>query len=426
MKATNPSVATSAVVRLLAIAIGSTALLVCLAAPVAAQRSVKVVDSFGRPAAAVRIEVYGTGELLGVRATAADGTAVLDVERWAEVRRISLSHLGLATRVVQVGDLPADGVVQLEPEAVAIDGVAVVGRELCPLEPTVEARERWQAASSLYSGETEGRALSARFLRGGERIPDTELYREHQSEMTDFLVAWGGGVWTGDDHDAKPLSERVVVEGYAWEPIDIGGIRDPGAWTYADLHHSAASHFANAAFGDLHDFAIDSESDGVTTLIFCPRSGGDRTTVRGAIRVSEEGGFLNADWRFTTPDRDEGAGGSVDFYPHFEAGDRLPHLMASKGTSFRHSGVEPPHPNLPRSYGRQSIDTAFWKVYPTWDHPCRERKDLRGSGGVPGGGRFRVYMYSDVAATQMESAFRACVDASFGTTPVGGEPGFRP
>jgi len=136
-------------------------LMVWFVEPVRAQRSIEVVDSFGRPVPAVRIDVFGRGELIAVHSTSEEGWAELASDRWSDVRRISLSHLGFRTRIVQAEELPSDGVIRLEPEALSIEGLSVTGRELCPIDATDEARQLWSEMASLYSSETESRALSA-------------------------------------------------------------------------------------------------------------------------------------------------------------------------------------------------------------------------------------------------------------------------
>jgi hypothetical protein len=212
------------------------ALIALGAASASAQLRITVIDSYGTPVPSVRIDVMGQGEVIAVHSTSAEGVADLDNERWSEVRRLTFSHLGFRTLIVQAGGVPADGVIALEPEAVAIDGLDVEGRELCPIAPSEEARDLWARTAARYSPDTENRALSAFLERGGGRVPETELYRPAATDGSPYLVAWSGGVWHGDDWSPKPLSQRALAEGYAWEPIEIGGIRDPGEWNYADLH----------------------------------------------------------------------------------------------------------------------------------------------------------------------------------------------
>lgn len=147
--------------------------------------------------------------------------------------------------------------------------------------------------------------------------------------------------------------------------------------------------------------------------MFCPRGNGDRGSVRGVVRLNPEVGFLNADWRFAVPERDEGAGGSVELYALAEASDARPHLMAARGIFFRHSGREPPYPDLPRSYGRESVEVTGWTVHPAWSHPCGSKPVE--AGGVPGGGRFTVYSLQP--RTPELIAFRECVELNWGSSP---------
>src|SRR5262245_59041378 len=93
--------------------VGAVALSGSLAGALGAQVSIRVVDANGRPVPAVRVDVYGRGEILSEAATSALGVAELSAERWSEARRISLSHLGYQTVVVQIDDLPSDGLIRL-------------------------------------------------------------------------------------------------------------------------------------------------------------------------------------------------------------------------------------------------------------------------------------------------------------------------
>jgi len=392
------------------------ALVAAGAPPILSQTRITVVDAANNPVAAVRVDVFGRGELLATVATSSRGVALLDVDDWSRVTRLSLHHIGFTTRIVQADEIPRQGVLRMEPEAVAIQGLEVVGGQLCPVVASKEARAVWAAAAARYSPDTETRAMSARLTRRSGAVRESELYRRPQPADTDdyTLVAWSGGTWHGNDFSSKPLSERTASEGYAWEPIDIGGIRDPGAWRYPDLHAASANHFANPTFGELHDFAIESEVEGVTMLAFCPRRNDDRATIRGVIRVSPNGWLSSADWRFATPDRDEGAGGSAELYAHFEAGDSGPHLVASKGTFFRHSRRPSPYPELPRSYGRRTVLIAGWTVHPSWSHPCRGQESGEAR-NVRGGGLFRVFPADPRTPTGI--AFRECIDRNWGIGP---------
>ena len=194
-----------------------------IAPPASAQVSITVVDSNQNPIPAVRIDVMGRGELIAVESTSENGTADLASERWSEVRRLTLSHLAYRTLIVQVDEIPSDGVIHLEPQAVAIEGVDVAGRELCPVVESPEARSLWESVAALYSPDTENRALSAILIRRGGGVPETDLHRESTSEGRAYAVAWDGWTWHGSDHTPRPISERARTEGYAWDPVEIGG-----------------------------------------------------------------------------------------------------------------------------------------------------------------------------------------------------------
>lgn len=69
--------------------------------------------------------------------------------------------------------------------------------------------------------------------------------------------------------------------------------------------------------------------------------------------------------------RDEGTGGAVTFTSFVEPGGSLPHLVSSSGRFHRHSGLEPPFPDQPRTYVREIVTGAHWCLLPPGQpSPC--------------------------------------------------------
>jgi hypothetical protein len=337
---------------------------VCLAAPLAAQISIRVVDSSGRPAPAVRVDVFGRGEIISVASTSAEGVAELSAERWTEARRLSLSHLTYRTLIVQVEDIPGDGVIVIEPQAMPIDPLTVEIGQLCPIVDEPAARQLWSQVAALYATDTGSRAVFARLSLSRSSVPSDRLHRTDDVEVVEGVTTGGWGAPPDGDLLRATLEERIDRAGYAWPPftIDGGTIRATG-WTYPPLDVRAAYHFASRTFGALHDFAVMSESDERTTLVFCGNGRANGADIYGTIALAPRRAFLDAEWRFETDDPDEGAGGSVTFASVNENGS-LPHLVSSRGLFYRHSGVEPPYPNLPRTYVREVTANVRWYVFP--------------------------------------------------------------
>ena len=351
-----------------------------IASPLAAQVRVHVVDQNGSPVAAVRIDMLGRGELIGTASTSADGTAELNVERWSEVQRLTLTHLGFETMIVQVDDIPANGLIRLAPEATEIEGLSVAARQLCPIDDDERARRLWSEVAGRYSSDTGSRAWFARLSRYGGPVREQDLHRIPSAGFVNHLAAGGPGVIHGGDHTPRSLDERIWNEGYAWPPLVVGGTtgsRDL-AWTYPELDRKHAYHFASAVFGALHDFAVDSESEGHTTLIFCGNGEGSGATMRGIISLVPGEVFVSAEWRFETTDRDELAGGSVSFTSYAGAMDVKPHLLASRGLFFRHIGPARPYPDLPMTYARFGTAQVRWHLLPSPDQPCNDGLSFRG------------------------------------------------
>jgi hypothetical protein len=351
-----------------------------IASPLTAQVTVHVVDQNGSPVSAVRIDVLGRGELIGTASTDTDGIAELSDERWAEVRRLTLTHLGFETMIVQVDDLPANGLIQLEPQATEIKGLSVTARQLCPVDDDDRARRLWSEVAARYSTETVSRAWFARLSRYGGPVREQNLHRIPNSGFVNHIAAGGPGVIHGGDHTPRSLHDRIRNEGYAWPPLVVVGTtrsRDL-AWTYPQLDREHAFHFASPVFGVLHDFAVDSESERQTTLVFCGNEEGRGATMRGIISLVPGEAFVSAEWRFETTDRDEHAGGSVSFTSYVEGADVRPHLVASRGLFFRHTGPARPYPDLPITYARFGTAEARWHLLPSAERPCNTGLSFRG------------------------------------------------
>jgi hypothetical protein len=343
-----------------------------LSAPAAAQVSIRVVDAGGAPVSAVRVDVYGRGEVLSTASTSGLGVAELSPERWSEARRLSLSHLGYQTLIVQVEDIPADGVIGIEPEAVPIDALSVDVGQLCPIVDESRARDLWSQVASLYATDTASRAWFAYLSSYGGYVREDGLFRASDSETTSLVAAGGPYDVLRSDLTSRGLDAQVSSDGYAWPPAVIDGTksRGVGAWSYPELHQRAAHHFASRVFGAVHDFAVATEAEERVTLVFCGNErSSDRPTMNGAISLIPGRTFLGAEWRFETDEPDEGAGGSVTFGP-FVDGSGSVHLVATRGLFYRHSGVEPPYPDLPRSFVRDVVTHVEWHLLPSGERPC--------------------------------------------------------
>lgn len=371
----------------------SAAMAMCLAVPLAAQVSIRVVDSSGRPIPAVRVDVYGRGEVLGVASTSAEGVAELSAERWAEARRLSLSHLAYQTLIVQVEDIPRDGVIVIEPQALEIDALTVEIGQLCPIVDEPEARRLWSQVAALYATDTGSRAAFRHVSLNRGSVREDELFRTTDVEMVDGVVNGGWGPPPGGDLLDLSLDERIVRAGYAWPPFTIDGatMRTNG-WAYPELDQRGAHHFASDVFGALHDFAIMTASDDRTTLVFCGNGRANGANINGTLSLLPGRAFLEAEWRFATEEPDEGAGGSVTFTTFVERATGRPHLVSSRGLFYRHNGIDPPYPDLPRTYEREISANVRWYLLPTGESPC----------------------IGNVSFSREDSGLRACVERHWG------------
>jgi hypothetical protein len=335
------------------------------AGALSAQVAVQVVDGGGRPVPAVQIDVYGFAELLEVASSDALGLADVTTPRWDEVRRLSLSHIGFRTLIVQAEDLPSNGVLRLEPRPIGIEGLSVeaVG-SLCPAEDDPVARQIWEEVAARYAQDTGARALSATYLFGAGPVSETALFRIDKARLSPEEAAEPASVWRPEEGINAPLEQFARSDGYSWRPARRrwGGRVLNRVYPEFDGRH--AYHFATSAFGALHNFVLTREREGEQTLAFCPNGSGRGTTISGSIALKPGHSFVGAEWGFAADDPDEGAGGEVRFEPYDEGGMRIPHLLAAQGIFFRHSGRKSPYPDLPRAYYREVRAEASWVVQP--------------------------------------------------------------
>lgn len=365
---------------------------VILADPASAQVSLRVLSPAGEPIPAVSVSVLGVGVLLEERVTDERGVVELATEDWSEVRRLSLSHLGFQTLILQADQIPSDGVVLLEPEAIGIEGLEVLGSALCPNLPDPAARALWQAVASRYATDTGVRAMSARFRRIGGR--DVDLYGAADTDGAGILLGRSAGLFDSEGRRVASVEDQIERAGYAWSPFLIGGVG--GVWEYPGLDFLDAYHFATPRFGAEHDFSVLRQSEAEAQIGFCPAGGNDRPTLRGVLTLRPGEAFLEVDFRFVTGEPDMGAGGRVVFLDHYQGSEARPHLMAARGLFYRHDGVEQPFPDLPRSYRRRVAVALGWFLHPDDRHPCKN-----------GGEGFTVH--GDPPADDEGAEFDACM-----------------
>lgn len=365
-----------------------TVLLACVSAlPASGQQSIRVVDSDGRPMPAVRVDLIGRGELIATYATSAEGVAEVGPERWSEVTRVSVSHLGFQTLLVQVADLSPDRILVLQPEPVELESILVAAGELCPITDDPRARRLWSEVAARYAQDTGLRAWLARLSRYGGSVRQDDLARPPAEAPVTYLA--GGGP-DGPPETPRSINDQIAGSGYASRAGALGTSRGV-AWSYVALDREDAHHFASPVFGQAHDFAVQSESPEQASLIFCGKRNSEGPTTNGVITLAPGSAFLGAEWRFQTDDPDEGAGGSVVFAAYQDGLDERPHLVSARGQFYWHDGTELPYPNLTRTFYREGVANAEWYLLPSAERRCTSGRSFFGDpppANDPNGVRF--------------------------------------
>jgi hypothetical protein len=347
------------------------AVILCLAldtAAVSSQVSGTVRARDVGPMSAAEVLIWGRGRLVDRLITDGDGRFQSSVPR-DSVRRISIHHIGFLTEIIaDPTALSSEISVVLDRLPIALPEIeVVVSRDICSEEPSQRAYDLWSAASSRYASDTALRGgLAAGHQESGD-VRSDRLGEVRAAQLIPRMSRWRGA------GPGQTMEDRVESEGYAW-PLEPGA--SLGArhlhWVYPSFEERHAYHFATATFGERHRFYLMDASDEGAVLAFCPLEG-ERTGLRGRIELSGDSMFTAARWSVLTGDPYEGAGGEVVFGEVRDANGQR-HLVASRGTYWRHSGRNVPYPNLPRSYWQLIRINTEWILSPDSEWPdCRPR-----------------------------------------------------
>jgi len=269
-----------------------------------------VTDAAGVPLGSVRVELLDGERVLASALTDGTGAFILRAreartDRWM----VRAERLGY-----EVDVRPLDGAldalrITLETAPIPLAGFRVEGeRDFCGAPDSAEARDLWAAASErvLADLNTLGIASYTQIRVDTVSLSDSDGPRGE------------AGAEEGQRASAPLLrlnwDRRVNREGYAFPVRRTDSRQSYDSWGYPPLEADFASHFASETFGSLTNFHVGDEGGPGWTLHFCSRRT-DRPYVSGILEVSPDTLFQAVEWRFRTPEPDEGAGGWVRFPP---------------------------------------------------------------------------------------------------------------
>lgn len=323
-----------------------------------------VTDRSSVGVSGVWVEAWGSDARLGATLTNESGAFSLESVDPGEIVRISFSHVGYETVVMDLDRAAGSLRVVLDRRTISLPELTVVvAEQRCPTADDPTARGIWRSASRRYSDDTGDRGQAAWILSTTGDVMEYDIGRYSADEL-------GGGVhqWVGAPLRSRSLQSIISREGYAWKREGSTTGRRALNWVYPQLEGRHAYHFADELFGALHDFAFLSAGEDVHIIAFCPREQ-DTPSISGVLRISSDTTLLEARWRFHTPEPVEDAGAEVVFASLPDSNSDHPHLMAARGMFWRHDGREPPFPNSPRSYFQIIQVRTNWAVGPDAEIP---------------------------------------------------------
>ncbi len=289
----------------------------------------RVTDLSDRPLFSALVELrVGDRTIVSTR-TRSDGTFELrpGATTAGGPRTLRVSSLGFRTEEVEV--LAETGVLHLKlsPAPLPLDGLEVEGtRDICTRGDEPAARELWEAATRrhLHGLDTLGLASYTRIRVDTLPTPST-------------LEPGMEGAQAGQRGSAPLLrlawARRLDREGYAFSVRRSDRERSFDSWSYPPLEADYTSHFGEAVFGRLNHFHLEREWDDGWRIGFCSRNT-RRPHLAGTLELGPDTSIVRVDWRFRTPDPDEGAGGWVRFIPPGPDGV-LKHLLPLESVTWR-------------------------------------------------------------------------------------------
>lgn len=296
---------------------------------VLAQLSVEVVAAPAHPLQNAHVELWSPTARLSAQVTGTEGRVRFSSSDMRAASAVLVRFIGYRPERVLVAAGAVTLRVQLEALPAPLPSITVSDAETwCPKADAPEARSRWERARSQYTAPSSfGRRSTMETFSGTTRA-------EELGDASRMRLATGSRGFTKLGMEGARRS--LFARGYAYPLVGSHTSTEFGVWAYPALTREYAEHFAEAVFGERHNFsAVSVGPDSLeAVLAFCAR---DRrhTGLDGILRISEDGSFLSARWRFYNPASGaELAGGDVVFAPRDLYSDS-PALLSAQGLFWR-------------------------------------------------------------------------------------------
>jgi hypothetical protein len=266
-----------------------------------------VVSVDGIPIPDVRVELWiGVDRLAAAKS---DQSGQFRFEEPLKAGTMLLARrIGFEPARVQVHVRTDTMTVVMHELAASLPEVAIVeAKRLCPNRDEPAARNFWDESRHNYaSGLRHGRGAD---FTGSYGIVD----RQNVGSFEGAHPTSGSRAYSA----AGVAGVRYLLSKHGYVRLEppIHSDRDFGVYWYAPLAAEYAEHFADSLFGAFHTFSIVSEETSESIIAYCPK---DRrySGLEGTLRISTDGEFVEARWRYWNPMRDaEEAGGDALFAP---------------------------------------------------------------------------------------------------------------
>ncbi|TVP47569.1 MAG: carboxypeptidase regulatory-like domain-containing protein [Gemmatimonadales bacterium] len=293
----------------------------------------------GAPIVGVRVELLAGGRLVASTVTTESGGFRIPPPRTPargpgglESPGIRAERLGYATVERPLSDEETAGALirlVMEPAPLPLPELRVeVASERCPDRSHPEGAALWEAMARLHPNGLDTLGAASYTLVRTDTLPAGRIIRGNaDGPLTAGQRGFSGRLRTA-------WERRVERDGYAF-PVrrtDLSGSFD--AWSYAPLEADFASHFGTPLFARQQRFRAPSPGPAGGWIVpFCAADS-RRAGVEGYLELSADTLLLRVDWRFRTPDPDEGAGGWTRF-PETAPGTPAPLLLPLEAVVWR-------------------------------------------------------------------------------------------
>jgi hypothetical protein len=298
-----------------------------------------VEDPSGNPVVGARIELLVGGRTVRSTFAEPDGRFRLPIPAGATDVALRVERLGFSGRTLPV-DLPrALGTlirIRLEPDPLPLPGFRVeVAPEACPPRSQQDGLALWTRMAEKHPDGLDALGAATYTLVRVDTLPEiserpSNRISGHLEESE--LQADGQRGFSGRLRLA--WERRLGRDGYAFPIRRTDAEGSYSTWSYAPLEADFASHFATPLFLQHHRLRSPSPlDDGGWLISFCPGSG-NRPGLEGHFEVSPDTLLYRVEWRFRTPEPDEGAGGWARFPAPASAADP-PRLLPLESMTWR-------------------------------------------------------------------------------------------